>query len=66
MIKKLFCCIQLEKENWDEPIIKFITAENEEEAEDKFIEELGYNNEEAESGIEKGEISFIINECKEE
>jgi hypothetical protein len=59
MMRK-FAVVMCIQEEWDEPNIVIVEAEDEDQAWEKGIDELGYSEEEIEEGIESGQIAVVI------
>ena len=61
----LYSVIQIEREDIDSPVVKFVNALGEEQALEKFADLTGYTVDELTEGEENGEIVIFINECVE-
>jgi len=62
----LFAVVQIEREDWDCPVIKFVEAQTSDKAFEKFAELTGFTVEELEDGEQRGEIYISIRECIED
>lgn len=60
--QKTFCVALLSGEDWDEPNIVFVEAEDEDQAWDMGLEKFGYSEEEFEEARENYHVTILVKE----
>jgi hypothetical protein len=61
---KKFCVLFLSQEDWDEPHVVFVDAENDDDAYVLGLEKIGYTEEDVEDALSLGNYSIEVKEVE--